>query len=140
MKNKKLIYILTICVVLITISIVHKTFENDTFFTIPTGNYILENGVDDVEPFTWNENLKFTKLRWGFDVLVASTYNLFGFTGLYVFTIIMSCLIGASLFITLVKRKNNPVVSFLITIITMIFMKECLKCRRSNNVLFIIYS
>lgn len=138
MKNKKLIYVLTICAVLITITSIHKTFENDTFFTIPTGNYILHHGVDDVEPFTWNENLKFTKLRWGFDVIVALTYNAFGFTGLYAFVVIMSGLIAATLFLTLVKRKNNPIVSFLITVITMMFMKECLKCRRSNNVIFII--
>jgi len=129
MKNKKLIYVLAICIAILTATVIHKTLENDTFFTIPTGNYILQNGVDEAEPFTWHENLKFTKLRWGFDVLVATIYNLSGFTGLYIFIIIMSILIGESLFITLVKRKNNPVVSFLISLFIVISIKECLKCR-----------
>lgn len=129
MKNKKLICILTICIALLTGAVIHKTFENDTFFTIKTGNYILEHGVDEVEPFTWHENLKFTKLRWGFDVLVALIYNGAGNIGLYIFVIIMSILIGVSLFLTLVKRKNNVVISFLMTIFTILFLKECLKCR-----------
>lgn len=129
MKNKKLIIILSLCIAILTASAIHKTFENDTFFTIPTGNYILQHGVDEVEPFTWHENLKFTKLRWGFDVLVASIYNVSGFTGLYIFVIIMSVLIGITIFITLVKRKNNPIVAFLVALLTVMCIKECLKCR-----------
>ena len=129
MKNKKLLIVLSICIAILTATAIHKTLENDTFFTIPTGNYILQHGVDEVEPFTWHENLKFTKLRWGFDVLVASIYNISGFTGLYVFIIILSILIGISMFITLVKRKNNPIIAFLITVFIMMCMKECLKCR-----------
>ena len=129
MKNKKLLIVLSICIAILTATSIHKTLENDTFFTIPTGNYILQHGVDEVEPFTWHNNLKFTKLRWGFDVLVASIFNIFGFTGLYMFVIVLSIIIGISLFITLVKRKNNPIVAFLITVITIVCMKECLKCR-----------
>ena len=129
MKNRKLIIILSICIAILTATVIHKTFENDTFFTIPTGNYILHNGVDEAEPFTWHQNLKFTKLRWGFDILVATIYNCAGFTGLYVFVIIVSVIIGISLFLTLVKRKNNPIIAFLITIFTIMCMKECLKCR-----------
>lgn len=129
MKNKKLIFILSICIIIFTASIVHKTFENDTYFTIATGNYTMQNGVNDVEPFTWHQNLKFTKLRWGFDIVVASVYNLAGFNGLYIFTVFMSALIGVSLFITLTKRKNNVVVSFLMTLFVLINVKSSLVCR-----------
>ena len=59
-KNKKSFWILLISILILTIPLINKTFQNDTYFTIPTGNYILENGIDDVEPFTWHENLKFT--------------------------------------------------------------------------------
>lgn len=129
MKNKKLMIILSICIVMLTATVIHKTLENDTYFTIVTGNYILQHGVDEAEPFTWHDNLKFTKLRWGFDVLVATVYNLAGFNGLYALIILISIIIALSLFITLVKRKNNPIVAFLITIFTIMCMKDCLKCR-----------
>ena len=140
MKNKKLIIVLAVCIAIITGTAIHKTLENDTFFTIPTGNYILSHGIDDSEPFTWHNNLKFTKLRWGFDVLVASIFNIGGFTGLYIFVIIMSILIGGTLFITLIKRKNNPIFAFLVTIFVVMCLKECLKCRgQIMSYLFFIF-
>ena len=140
MKNKKLVIVLAICVAIFAGTFIHKTFENDTFFTIPTGNYILKNGVNDVEPFTWHENLKFTKLRWGFDVLVASIFNLGGFTGLYVFVIIMSIIIGVTLFLTLTKRYKNPLIAFLVSIFVLMSMKNCLKCRgQIMSYLFFIF-
>lgn len=129
MKNKKLIFILSVCIIIFTSALIHKTFENDTYFTIATGNYILENGVNEVEPFTWHENLKFTKLRWGFDIAVASIYNLAGYNGLYIFTVIMSATIGVCLFITLIKRKNNVIVSFIMTLFVMMNLKSSLVCR-----------
>ncbi len=140
MKNKKLICILAICVAILTATVIHKRFENDTYFTIPTGNYILQHGVNEDEPFTWHENLKFTKLRWGFDIVVALTYNVAGFTGLYVFVILMSIAIGLTMFITLIKRKNNPIVAFLVTIFIVMCMRECLKCRgQIMSYLFFIF-
>ena len=47
MKKIRLYSFLTICLVFIVISCINKTFENDVFFTIPTGEYIIENGIDD---------------------------------------------------------------------------------------------
>lgn len=129
MKNKKLIIFLSICILIFSIGIINKTFENDTYFTIKTGNYILHNGVDETEPFTWHENLKFTKLRWGFDVMVATIYNVAGFNGLYVFTIMMSAIIGISLFITLVKRKNSVIVSFVMALLILLNISGSLTCR-----------
>lgn len=129
MKNKKLILILSICILIFSIGIVNKTFENDTYFTIKTGNYIMQHGVDETEPFTWHENLKFTKLRWGFDVVVASIYNIAGFNGLYVFTVTMAGLIGISVFITLVKLKNNALVSFLMALFVITNLGSSLTCR-----------
>lgn len=128
-KNKKSFWILLISILILTIPLINKTFQNDTYFTIPTGNYILENGIDDVEPFTWHENLKFTKLRWGFDIIVASIYNISGLGGLYIFTVLIAELIAATLFITMNKRGINKIVSFIITILVMITLSGGLTCR-----------
>lgn len=129
MKNKKTFWILLIAILILTFPLIDKTFQNDTYFTIPTGNYILENGVDDVEPFTWHENLKFTKLRWAFDVTVASVFNLAGYTGLYIFTIVVAELIAAALFTTICKRGINKIVAFTISIFTMVTLAGGLTCR-----------
>ena len=51
---------------------VTKEMQNDTFFTIATGEHILQEGYDNVDHLTWHENLGFYKLRWAFDVAIAS--------------------------------------------------------------------
>lgn len=128
-KNKKLFWALLISILLITFPLVGKTFQNDTFFTIPTGNYILENGINDVEPFTWHDNLKFTKLRWAFDISVAGIFNISGYTGLYICTVVIAELIATTLFITMNKKGINKIVSFAITIFTMATLTGGLTCR-----------
>ena len=117
MKNKKLYMILLICISLFTIGQVHKTFENDTFFTIPTGDYILEHGINEEEPLTFHEGLKYTKLRWAFDITVSLIYRQFGFDGLYIFTVIMSILLTGSLYTVMAKLTNSKIVPFILTLL-----------------------
>ena len=45
-KSKKLTIIFSIIVAIATIGFVRKEFQNDTFFNISIGKYILENGID----------------------------------------------------------------------------------------------
>ena len=92
-KNKKTYFLCIICLVLFTIGIVHKELENDTYFTIATGNYIVNNGINEDEPFTYHKNLKFTKIRWAFDIVVSQIYNISGFKGLYVFLLIVAIIV-----------------------------------------------
>lgn len=121
-KNKKL-YITFICFIILIVSTsITKTMQNDTFFTIATGNEIMENGYDNLDHLTFHEGLDFYKLRWAFDVVISIIYNNGGFTGIYIFVIIVACIIGIFLFNILLKQKNNIIVSFIITILAMIFL------------------
>ncbi|MBR2241341.1 MAG: hypothetical protein IJ890_08215 [Clostridia bacterium] len=129
MKKIRLYSFLTICLVFIVISCINKTFENDVFFTIPTGEYIIENGIDDTESFTWHDNLKFTKLRWGFDICIAKLYEIGGFNALYVFTVFISILIALVLFTTLIKRSNNYIISFIVATFSILCISGYLTCR-----------
>ena len=52
-KSKKLTIIFSIIVAIATIGFVRKEFQNDTFFNITIGKYILENGIDMQEQFSW---------------------------------------------------------------------------------------
>lgn len=129
MKNKKTFYLFAICLMILTILLVNKTLQNDTFFTIPTGNYIIKNGVNDVEPFTWHENLKFTKLRWAFDVCVAFVYNNLGFNGIYAFTLVIAELIALAIFTTISIKNNNKIVAFSVTLFAMVTLSSYITCR-----------
>lgn len=98
MKNKKIYIVFSILLLVIILLTVTKEFQNDTFFTIATGQSIMQDGYDNVDHLTWHENLGFYKLRWAFDVSIAFIYNIFGFTGIYVFTLIIAGIIVLTLF------------------------------------------
>ncbi len=122
MKNKKLYIVFSMLLIVIILMTVTKEMKNDTFFTIATGEHILQEGYDNVDHLTWHENLGFYKLRWAFDVAIAFIYNTFGFAGIYAFVVIIASLTGLSLFNILLKQKNNIVLSFIATVISMLLM------------------
>lgn len=122
MKNKKLYIVFSMLLIVIILMTVTKEMQNDTFFTIATGENILQEGYDNVDHLTWHENLGFYKLRWAFDVAIAFIYNTFGFAGIYAFVVIIASLTGLSLFNILLKQKNNIVLSFIATVISMLLM------------------
>ncbi len=122
MKKIQVLYlfILIILIIIGAICVTSKKMENDTFFTIATGNYIMDNGLDECEPFTFHNNLKYIKLRYGFDVLIANIYNIFNYDGIYFFTIIMSIAISISLFYVCFKISNLPTVSAILVMIMLL--------------------
>ena len=122
MKNKKIYIVFCILLVIIILLTVTKEMQNDTFFTIATGKHILQDGYDNVDHLTWHGNLGFYKLRWAFDVAIAFIYNTFGFAGIYAFVVLITCLTALSLFNILLKQKNNIVLSFIATVISMLLM------------------
>ena len=122
MKNKKLYIVFSMLLIVIILMTVTKEMQNDTFFTIATGEHILQEGYDNVDHLTWHEDLGFYKLRWAFDVAIAFIYNTFGFAGIYAFVVIIASLTVLSLFNILLKQKNNIVLSFIATVISMLLM------------------
>ena len=122
MKNKKLYIVFSMLLIVIILMTVTKEMQNDTFFTIATGEHILQEGYDNVDHLTWHENLGFYKLRWAFDVAIAFIYNTFGFAGIYALVVIIASLTALSLFNILLKQKNNIVLSFIATVISMLLM------------------
>ena len=122
MKKKKLYITFSILLIIIILLTVTKQMQNDTFFTIATGNHIIQDGYDNMDHLTWHGNLEFFKLRWAFDVAIAFIYNVFGYAGIYAFIVITTCAIALSLFYILIKQKNNVIISFLATAIIMLLL------------------
>ena len=111
-SNNKIIFILAFFLLIITVTSITKIMQNDTFFTIATGNEIIQNGYDNEDHLTWHENLHFYKLRWAFDILIASIFNSFGFKGIYILVLIIGSITILSLYYILLKQKNSVILSF----------------------------
>ena len=118
-SNKKVIFLFAIIIAILTIAVVPKKFQNDTFFNISIGKYILENKIDMQEHFSWISGLTYTYSHWAFDVVIYLIYSRFGFTGIYCFIILFSILINIVLFILLTKTSKNSLLAFFTVLLVM---------------------
>ena len=141
LEKKQEIRFHTMAIILIIIfcaAITPKTLQNDTFYTIKIGEYILENGITMQEPFSWNHNLEYTFPHWAYDVFIYSIYNIGGMTGIYISTIILASILGILLYGINVKLAKNRIISFILTIGTLYLMKPYI-CARAQLVTFILF-
>ena len=127
-----------ILIILFCFSITPKTFQNDTFYTIKTGEYIMENGITHKDPFSWHENLTYTFPHWAYDVLIYGFYNIGGLQGVYISTIILTAILGILMYYINVRLNKNRIFSFIITLIT-IYLMEPYICARAQLVTFILF-
>lgn len=105
------ISILLFCAVLAPI-----TLQNDTFYTIKIGEQILENGIDMAhDPFSIHD-IPYTYPHWLYDVGIYLIYKTGGMLGIYISTIILSCILGLTIYFTNKKIVKNDLTSFLLTL------------------------
>lgn len=141
LEKKQEIRFHTMAIILIIIfcmAITPKTLQNDTFYTIKIGEYILENGITMQEPFSWHQNLEYTFPHWAYDVFIYSIYNIGGMTGIYISTIILASILGILLYGVNVKLAKNRIISFILTIGTLYLIKPYI-CARAQLVTFILF-
>jgi len=80
-KVKNIIFdiVVTISIILFAIAISPKSLQNDTFYTIKIGEYILQNGIADLtqDTFSWHE-LPYTYPHWLYDFAMYLIYSVSG--------------------------------------------------------------
>ena len=88
-KTKKIFKISFIAwIIIFCIGLVNKTFQNDTFYTIKIGELIFKNGIDMMDHFSFHTALAYTYPHWLYDCLIYAIYHFFGYTGIYISSII----------------------------------------------------
>lgn len=127
------ICILVFCAVLAPI-----TLQNDTFYTIKIGEHILENGIDMHDPFSIHD-IPYTYPHWLYDVGIYLIYNFGGMLGIYISTIVLSCILGVTIYFTNKKIIKNDLVSFLLTLGVMYVLKGFIAAR-AQLVTYILFT
>ena len=122
--------IIAILLIIYGISIAPNGLQNDTFYTIKVGEYISQNGIGNLrtDPFSWHE-LPYTFPHWLYDLTIFGIYSLGGMTGIYISTIVLTCILGLSIYFTSNKISKNAPVSALITFVAMYLMQPYLAAR-----------
>lgn len=129
MKNKKTIIIASIIMIIILCcAFTVKTFQNDTFYTIKVGESIIENGIDNIDHFSWHK-LDYTYPHWLFDIIVYKVYDLGGLNYLYIGTILIFILIGLSFYFINLKQNKSYFLSLLFSILAVIMLARFITMR-----------
>ena len=105
------------------------TLQNDTYYSIKIGEHIVKSGIDMQDPFSWHEDLSYTYPHWGYDVGTYLIYNVFGMTGIYVVTCILTVILGIILYFVNTKLTKNKIISFIVTIGAMYFIRSYIAAR-----------
>ncbi len=129
MKNKKSLVIASIIMlVLLCTAFTVKTFQNDTFYTIKVGESILEKGIDFKDHFSWHK-LDYTYPHWLYDIITYKIYDLQGFNGLYVTTILTFIVIAVTFYFINLKRNKSYFLSLLFSILAVIMLARFVTAR-----------
>jgi len=136
--NIKFIIMAIICITIFTIGIIPKELQNDTFYTIKLGELILENGIDMKEHFAWHEGLPYTYPHWLYDVGMYLVFQLGGFYGLYVSSIVLGVILGIVIYLTNTKITKNSVIPFFTTILILYIGKDFITAR-AQLITFILF-
>lgn len=107
-KNKKkfvLFFLIWICI--FSIGLVRKTFQNDTFYTIKIGELIVDNGIDMMDHFSYHSDLAYTYPHWLYDTFIYLIYNISGYTGIYISTMVLLMILLGIVFKVNRKITNN---------------------------------
>ena len=127
-----------ICIILFCVAISPVTMQNDTYYTVKVGESIIENGIDGKDHFSWHENLNYEYPHWLYDVMMYFIYNMGGWTGIYISTIVFTCILGILLYLTNVKISKNHIVPFVLTIGAIYLIKSYIAAR-AQLVTFILF-
>ena len=140
LKRKTLVFniLAIICIILFCIAISPVTMQNDTYYTVKIGKSIMENGIDGKDHFSWHEDLNYEYPHWLYDVMMYFIYNMGGWTGIYISTLVFACLLGIILYLTNVKICKNHVVPFVLTIGAIYLIKSYIAAR-AQLVTFILF-
>ena len=90
-----------------------QCMDNDGWFILANGRYILEHGIPYKNPFTWMEGLDVVLQQWAYSVVVYSIYQWFEVPGIFLFCCLLhvACMI---LFCKIAKLKQVDIKTALV--------------------------
>lgn len=120
MKTSKFNYFILFIIPILFFVMENFTIDNDFWFTIAEGKYVLKNGFPHTVPFTIYNNLDFIYQSWGTGVIFYLINKYFGLYGMLFFVIIILIIITYFYYkLCMLVSNKNKMLSTIVTIITM---------------------
>ena len=122
-KYKIIFFILLFLIPIILIIIENKEVNNDFWFLVNTGKYIVKNDLPHIDPFTFHEGLKLVTQQWLTDIIFYFTYSNFGKYGMLSLVIIISIINELLIYKTSYLLSKNKTLSILISVVSMSLLR-----------------
>ena len=104
--------------------------DNDIWFLLNSGRYVLANGIPHVEPFTMHANMHFVMPQWLSAVLYWKLHLLGGDTAIKLFVLAVYALIIVGLFtLCMLVSRRHILVSFCVTMAASLVIADFVKTR-----------
>lgn len=102
---------------------IRRVLDNDVWFLLNSGRYVMEYGIPHIEPFSIHENMEFVMQQWLTDVIFWNVYNNFGENGLFIIVMICYAVIIFLMYkLTMKISEGNFFVSFILTFLSSILI------------------
>jgi len=139
-NNIKFQILAIVSIIIFSFAVVPVGLQNDTFYTIKIGEYIVENGGVAVgqDPFSWHENLEYAFPHWAYDVFMFLIYDIGGIVGVYLSTCILTALLGVLIYLVHSKVNKNSLVAFFMSILAIYLLMNFIAAR-AQLVTFILF-
>lgn len=118
-KPSKQILLLYIFIPIIMCAVRKLTIEEDIWFLLNHGKYVVNNGFPTIEPFTMHHGFNFVMQQWLSSVIFYEMYHLFGKYGLFIIIEVVVCIIMFLIYKLGMKLSDNRFsVSVLISVLS----------------------
>ena len=115
--------------------------NNDTWFLLNSGRYVLQHGIPTIEPFTLHQNFGFVMQQWLTAVIFWVVYSKLGAAGLLALVFLLYCAIVVVTWkLCWHLSEGNPVATFLATLLTSASLMIVMVTRPTIFTLLIIIS
>lgn len=115
-NNKSKGKIILLLLLFIPCFLITKAIDNDLWFLLNSGRYVLENGIPYIEPFTMHNNMSFVMQQWLSAIIFWLVYSNFGFFGFFSFLfIIYGVIIWITYRLCMRITDDNFTISYAIT-------------------------
>lgn len=144
-KTSKFNYFILFIIPIIFFVMENFTIDNDFWFTIAEGKYVLKNGFPHTVPFTIYNNLDFIYQSWGTGVIFYLIHKYFGLYGMLFFVIIVLIIITYFYYkLCMLVSNKNKMLSTIVTIITMTLLANTFITTRPQiftylNLILVLY-
>ena len=142
MKKKKILSIIFLIIIMLgfVILITPKSFQNDTLFDISLGDKYINDGLKISDTFSIHENLEYTPQHFMVNTITYLIYNFSGFLGLYIWCIILTCILALLLYTANKLFIKNKLISYLFVFaqLTLLFKFISIRAQMYSYIFFLL--